>query len=235
MARAHAKLEGLAAIDRSINTIRSNLENLNGRIQETAVAIVEHAAGKGNGDVSRSLLLVQAVSKHRSVNTNYLIGWFAYFASTNINLKAATAKLFAKDSKKQRGFDVEGAKANNWFDAVDDEGNRAAWYQGPTPETYTPGGIGDVADSIHNFVKRTVERLDNTKTVGGKEVPLFELSKEDREQLDNALAFMDRLSATLARKERVAELTAAREAAIAEANQDVEVLNVITPQEEAVA
>jgi hypothetical protein len=233
--RKRAALVGLAAIDRSIRTISGIVDNLFGRIQETAVAIVVHAAGPGNGDMSRALTLCQAVNKHRSMNVNYLVGWFAAFAGTNVNLREATVKLFAKDNKKQRGFRVDEAKANNWFEAVDANGDKAKWYAGPVPDTYEPDGIGDIAQRMQNFVKNTAKRLDDTKTVNGKEVPVVRLTAEDRQQVESALAFIDRIAATIARHESVQKLEEQLKKATDEAGQDKDVLAVLEPKEEAVA
>lgn len=238
MARLRAKIEGLAAIDRSIAQIRGNLDGLNDRIQETAVAIVEHAAGKGNGDVSRALTLCQAIASKRTLNVNYLVGYFAYFAGTNVNLRKPSVSLFSKDSKKQRGFDVDGARANKWFEAVDAEGKRVFWYAGPEPEAYVPDGIGDIAERMQRFVKRTAETLDGEKEVNGKKVPLVQLSQADRTALDAALGFIDRIAATLARHENVQALTEQLQKATEEAGQDKEVLEVLhidEPKEMAVA
>lgn len=226
-------LVGVAAISGAIKEIAGVAQNLQERVQCVAASIIAHAAGPGNGDVSLARDLVKMVKRYPTLNTNYLIGYLRHFGSMNVNLRADNGKgkvsLMSRDAKGYRGFDVDGAKANNWFEAVDADGNRASWYQGPVQEQYEPGGIGDVAAQMHNFVKRTAERLDGTKELpNGKKVPLFEIGKEDREQLDNALAFIDRLSATLARKERVAELTAAREAEIKAAEQDTEVVSVLS-------
>lgn len=229
------KIVGTAMIDRAIKSINGIIENVNERVHEVALAIVEHADGAGNGDVSRALTLCQMTKRHKSINTNFLVGWFAAFAGTNVNLNKGTVNLFSKDSKKQRGFRVAEAKANKWFEAIDNEGNRAAWYAGPQPEEYTPEGIGGVADTLHRTVKRLAERLDDTKKVNGKEVPLYKLTAEQRTEVDNALAFIDRISATLARQESVAALKQQLEAAVADAGQDDDVLNVINPKEEAVA
>lgn len=226
-------LVGVAAIDAAIKEVAGVAENLNDRIDNILTSIIVHAAGPGNGDVSRALTLVKALRKYRSINTNYIVGFLRYFGSMTVNVNADGGKgkvsLMSRDAKGYRGFDVDGAKANKWYEAVNDDGERAPWYQGPVQAEYTPGTIGDVAGNIHNFVKRLAGQLDDTKTVKGKEVPLFELTQEQREQVDNALAFLDRVSATLARQESIAELEAAREKAIKEAGQDTEVLAVITP------
>lgn len=225
-------LVGVAAIDAAIKEVAGVADNLNDRIQNILTSIIAHAAGAGNGDVSRALALVKALKKYRSINTNYIVGYLRHFGSMTINLRADNGKgkvsLMSRDAKGYRGFDVDGAKANNWFDAVDDNGERADWYQGPVQQDYNPGTIGDVAGEIHNFVKRLGGRLEGTRTVKGKEVPLFNLTPEQREQVDNALAFLDRVSATLARQESIAELEAARQRAIEESKQDTEVIGVLT-------
>jgi hypothetical protein len=221
------KIVGLAAIDREIKAMNGVLANVNTRVQSVAVAIIEHAAGAGNGDVSRALTLCQMVRKHRTLNVAYLVGYFAAFAGTNVNLNKGTVNLFARDSKKQRGFRVEEARANNWYEAIDAEGNRAAWYAGPTPQDYVPDGIGDIAEQMLGFVERINKRLDGTKTVNGKEVPLVRLEKEDEEQVHNALSFIERIAATLARHEEVALLQARLAEATAATEQDEAVVEVI--------
>lgn len=230
-------MTGLALIDRNIRTIRGIGQNINARVQETAVLIVEHAAkggvGGGNGDVSRALLLCQALPN--TFNRNYLVGWFAAFAGTNVNLKKGTVNLFSKDSKKQRGFRVDEAKANNWFEAIDKNGERAPWYAGPEPEDYVPEGLGDVAEDIQNMVTRMNKKLAGTKTVKGKEVPLVSLTAEEEQQVHNALNFINQLAATLARREDVAAKKAMLDEAIAASEQDEEILEIIQPKEEAVA
>lgn len=237
---ARAKMVGLAAIDRAIKSIAGVATNLNERVQETAVAIVEHAAGAGNGDVSRALTLCQAVKRTRTLNASFLVGFFSAFAGTNVNLRGndgkGTVNLYARDSKKQRGFQVDEARANNWFDAVDPAtGERANWYQGPQPEDYVPEGIGDVADRFLRFTKRVNDDLGKTKTVKGKEVPVISLNDADKEQLHNALAFVERIAATLKRHEDVEQLKARLETATKEAGQDEEVLGVLEPKDQAVA
>lgn len=229
-----AKLVGLAAIDRAIRTFKGNIVNTNERVQEILVAIVEHAAGAGNGDVSRALTICQVIKSSRTMNAAYAVGWFAAFAGTNVNLAKGTVNLFSKDSKKQRGFRVDEARANNWFDAVDANGERAPWYAGPTPEDFQSEGIGDIATRIERFVKRMNDSLDGTKTVKGKEVPLVKLSDADREQVHNALELMARTAATLARHERIQALR--EQVANEEGAKDEVIEELLTaPMEKAVA
>lgn len=238
------KIEGLAGIDKGIKALAGIGQNLNERVQDIAVAIIDHAANAGNGDVSRALTLVQTVNRMRSLNTAFLVGFFRYFGNCNVNLKGDDGKgkvsLISRDSKSYRGFDVAGAKVNNWFDAFDAEGSRSRWYAGPAPAEFQPMTIGDLAGRMSNFVKNTTKLLDDTKSVGGKDVPVVMLTDGDRQQITHALAFIDRIAATLARHETVQELTAklaAEQKALGQDNAVVEVLKTEPPvqQDRAVA
>lgn len=198
-----AAIVGLAGIDKAIRSLAGVLESGQVRVQEIAVAIVDHAANAGNGDVSRALTLAQTVKRYPSMNVGFLTAWFAAFAGTNINLNKGTVGLFSKDSKKQRGFRVEEAKANNWFDAFDEKGERAPWYQGPDRPPFQPDTIGDLAEYLAKQAKRLRERLDDTKEVNGKKVPLVTLNKKDRQNFETALDMIETISAQLARHEAV--------------------------------
>jgi hypothetical protein len=205
-----------------------------------AVAIVEHANGAGNGDMSRALILCKTVSRYRTLNVAYLIGWFRYFGNANINLKAddgaGKVSLISKDAKAYRGgFDVDGARVNNWQDAFDDKGNRSVWYSGPAPADFQPMTVGDLANRMHNFVKNTTKLLTSKKDVKGEEVPVVELSEGDQVQVEHALAFIDRIANTLARHEEVAKLERDLQKTKEEATSDEAVIDVLAPQERAVA
>ena len=225
------KIVGLAAIDRNIKAVTGVMDNLNDRVQDIAVAIVEHAAGDGNGDVSRALTLCQAIAKRRTLQVNFLIGWFRYFGNCNINLNAndgaGRVSLIKRDATGYRGFDVDGARANNWYDAFKADGERSNWYAGPAPQEYKPLTIGDLAMRMQNFSKNTTKLLDATKEVNGKEVPAVTLAEPDRKQVEHALAFIDRIAATLARHEDVHEAAEKLAEAQKALEQDAEVIEVI--------
>lgn len=231
--------QGDAQIRNAIKSLSGVIENVNNRVQDIATSIIEHAAGAGNGDMSRALDLCKTVARHRTLQVNYLIGYFKYFASTNINLRAndgeGKVSLMSKDSKGYRGFDVDGARANCWFEAFDDEGNRSTWYAGPAPADYQPLTIGDLAERMRRFSKNTAKLLDDTKTVNGKEVPAVQLNEADQTQVEHALAFIDRIANTLARHDEVAKLAAELKAKQNEAGEDEEVLQVLEVRERAVA
>lgn len=225
------KIVGLAGIDRSIKSLSKIGANLNERVHDTALAIVEHGAGQGNGDMSRALTLCQAVARLRSMNVAYLIGYFRHFASTTVNLRGNDGKgkvsLMAKDAKGYRGFDVDGARVNKWYDAFDKEGNRAAWYAGPATPDFQPEGVGDIAERMRRFVKNTGTLLTGTKDVNGKPVPLVALAEGDRQQVENALLFISRIAATLARHDDVEQKAQALAKAQEATEQDNEIVEVL--------
>jgi hypothetical protein len=237
--RKPGNIVGLAAIDKAIKGIVNVGSNLNERVQDVAVAIIEHANGDGNGDVSRALTLVQAANKLRTLNQAYLIGFFRYFGNCTVNLGAnngaGKVSLVAKDAKGYRGFDVDGAKHNKWYDAFDAAGNRAPWYAGPAPAVYTPGGIGDVADYLHGVVKTLNDRISKEIEKPGYKGVAIVLPEGDKQQVQNAMLFIERIANTLARHEEIEE--AAKKMAEAQelAQADEEVVAIMQPKERAVA
>jgi hypothetical protein len=234
---------GDAAIGRAIKSLGGVLNNVNDRVQDISVSIIKHAAGPGNGDMSRALDLCKTVARYKTLNVAYLVGFFAYFGNANVNLRAndgaGKVSLISKDSKRYRGFDPAGAEHNNWNEAFDNDGNRAKWYAGPEAPEFQPMTIGDLAARMLGFVKNTNKLIspENTKTVKGKEVPVFQLSEGDRQQVDYALAFIDKIAATLARHEDVQRKAAELAKAQAELEQDAPVMeaveNIVQPARKA--
>lgn len=190
MPRKYSQIVGLAAIDRHIGQLSGIVANVNQRVQDIAVAIIEHAAGDGAGDVSRALKLVKALPN--SFRREYLIRYFRYFASTGIDLKKDKVGLISRDNKDFRGFDVDGARANNWFDAFDAAGNRAPWYEGPAPRDVEPNTLVEFGETISNFVKRQTKQLDATRDDGK---PVYALTDEQRETAKQVLTAIDRVAA----------------------------------------
>lgn len=230
--RKPGNIVGLAGIDKAIKAFNGVASNLNERVQDIALAIIEHGAGAGNGDMSRALTLCQSVKRHRTLNTAFLVGYFRYFGNATVNLNAndgaGKVSLVTRDAKTYRGFDVAGAKVHNWFDAIDADGERAAWYAGPVPADYQPLTVGDIAARMANFATNTAKMLTGTKTVNGKDQPIVKLAEDDRQQVENALLFITRIAATLARHEdveRKAQELAKAQEATEQDNEIVEVLN----------
>lgn len=222
---------GDAAIGRAIKSLNTRLENVNDDVQDIAVSIIVHAAGPGNGDMSRALDLCKTVKRHRTLNVAFLVGYFRHFGNANVNLNAnegaGKVSLIDRKSANYRGFDVDGARANKWYEAVNDDGERAGWYAGPVPAEFQPYTIGDEAKRIANFVKGERKRLEDTKVVNGVEVPLVKLAEPDRLQMMNALDFMERIAATLARHEDIHQKAQELAAAQEEAGKDEVVVQIM--------
>lgn len=234
------KYVGDAAIGRAIKSLGGKIEGLNQTVQDIAVSIVVHAAGPGNGDVSRALDLCKTVQRHRTLNLAFLVGWFRHFGNCNVNVNADDGKgkvsLISKDSRAYRGFDPAGAEHNNWYDAYDpNTGKKAPWYQGPPPPEFKPATIGDLAEDFRRFVKRERDKLNGTKEVNGNVIPLVVISEADAKQLDSAFDFIERIANTLARHEDMEQAAKALAEAQEAAEADEEVVAIMQPKEKAVA
>jgi hypothetical protein len=233
------KLIGLKAIDNAITQISGIVANVDERVQEVAVAIVEHAAGPGQGDVSRALPLVQALSN--AGQRTLLVRWFLYHGSIGINLRGndgrGAVKRVTRDSKTFRkdvpnGYDVDGARLNNWFQPFNEKGERAIWYQGPNPDEFVPNTLVDFSNGIENFVTRMTKQLDATKEVriDGelREVDLYALSPEQRDTAKKVLGAMSRVAA-------LATSTANRDALEAELTRMDGLVKELEPEVERMA
>lgn len=200
----------LADIDKGIAQLRGIISNVNERVQEIAVAIVEHAFGtgdkQGSGDVSRVPKLLTALPN--SMNRTFLIRWFAV---CNIGVdpqKGYAPRVLSKDHRLFIPNDqrVAFARANNWYDAVAEDGTRAEWYEGPTPKTFEPNTIGDFGTQILNFAERMQKRLTAKREVNGREVPEYNLTEADRAEAQAALETLERLGKVVCAREELSQL-----------------------------
>jgi hypothetical protein len=81
-------------------------------VQETAVGIIEHSMA--TGDCTAALRLVQAMPK--SARRGLLINWFAKYSPIGMNVGTGKVGLNKPEAKLYRPYDIEGARANNWFE-----------------------------------------------------------------------------------------------------------------------
>lgn len=107
----------LKQIDARIRGIKTSVTKLASNVQEVAVAIIEHAAGPGNGDVTLAIQLVRAIGT--GANQRKLIFWFGYFANIGMDVANNKVRRLKEGSQNYRdcgngGYDIEGAKANPW-------------------------------------------------------------------------------------------------------------------------
>lgn len=195
--------------DKRIAGLRGLVANVNEEAQAIAVGIIAHAAkpaseGGGNGDVSRAIKLVQALPL--SMNRTFMLRYLLYFGSIGINLKDGTCKVVSRDSKNFRGFDVDGAVANKWYEPFDEDGNRAHWYEGPNPRQFEPNTAVDFVGNVHNFIDRINRQLDETKKVNGTDVPLYRVDDETKANIRRVLGVMKKATAILGARDAKAEL-----------------------------
>lgn len=192
----------LKQIDAKIGELRGIVSNVNERVQEIAVAIIEHAKGAGNGDVSRSITLVQTLPN--SFRREYLLQWFKYFGNIGIDLRGGKCRMLDKNNRAYRTvegspFDVEGAKANNWFEPFEADGTtRKAWYQGPNPSAFESNTLADFGDNIVKFADRLTRDIDKMRDVPGQgQVPVYALTEQQHKQAEDAIAVLKRLGVSV--------------------------------------
>jgi hypothetical protein len=192
-----AMLTGLSAIDTAIRDVKGIQSNLVERVQQLACSIINHDlhGGKGgepSGDVSRAAALVNVLSsaEHR----RFMVQFLAYFGNIAVRIEkgyATKAGHIAADSKRFRKPDLDGAKANDWSQPYDANGKKADWYEGPNPNVFVSGTMGDLGDTILKFAKRVEDNLSKTKDDGtGQEVPLYALTADERTQVTKALTVL---------------------------------------------
>lgn len=114
----------LKKIDANIASIKRRGTALRVSIAATALMVMEHA--KNHGDTSRALKLVEAI--HTASERVKLIQWFNAFSPINVTFTADASKrkvgLLSPDAKKYNAFDLDGAKANpyyNWGKSDDEQ------------------------------------------------------------------------------------------------------------------
>lgn len=184
----------LNEIDKRIGQIRGMVNDLNGFVAATAVGIVAHYAE--HGDCSRAGKLVAALPN--SMNRTYLIRWFEK-AGISINPNEGYAsKAISKDSKRYRSPSdgLEFAQANNWFDAVGEDGKRAPWYEGPTPREQEPNTMLDFANNVIGFADRTAKDIREGK-LRDKKRDKYDLSDEEQQAANKVLGAIRRFGLAL--------------------------------------
>jgi hypothetical protein len=210
-----------AMLDKEIRDLKGISKNLNERVQTVAVGIIEHDIN--HGDCSRAPKLINALPTGEQ--RRFLIQFLAYFGAIGVKMEKGTATgvgHIASDSNRYRKPDLEGARANMWFEPFDAAGNKADWYQGPNPRLFVPGTLGDLGVNIVQFADRTEKRLTDTRDNGaGVQVPNFELEQDELIQVRQALAVIRKVGNAVAAREQLANAQAEAERLQAEvANAD---------------
>lgn len=105
----------LRTIDAGIKSVIGHYKKSQDKVQEIALAIMIHA--QAYNDCSRAKLLCRAVPARER---NSLIGWFSLYSPIGVVMGKTAAedkgRFIKNTSKFYHDFDIDGAKANNWWD-----------------------------------------------------------------------------------------------------------------------
>lgn len=143
--------ESSAKIDKLIGEVRTITTSMHDKVQEAGVAIIVHS--QQFGDCSRARHLARAVPSRLR---NMLVGWFALYSPIGIRMGRTAADDKCDFNRKPtdptkrskyHDFDVDGAKANMWYD---DPAKVA-------PEPKPLDTLSGAWDKIDNFFKRLLD------------------------------------------------------------------------------
>jgi hypothetical protein len=238
-------LLGLTAISAGIRDLKGVISNAQQRAQIIAVSIINHDLnggknGEPSGDVSKAKELVNALRTQE--DRRNMIAFLGYFGNIGFKMDGGVCtevQHFKPDNKRYRKADLDGAKANNWYEPYDKSGKKAYWFEGPERPAFTPGTIATVGDNILNFADRFLGKdgkpgqLDATKDNGrGETVPLYDLTDEQRKMAEQVLVGMKRFGALLTAQASKEELQAELDRVNELLNDSQRILNAVTKAEE---
>lgn len=212
-------LIGLTAISGGIRELKGVIANALDRAQTIGVSIINHDLNGGNdggpsGDCSKAKDLVNALKTQEDKRN--MIAWLAFFGNISIKMErgiATDVQHFKPDSKRYRNADLDGAKANKWYEPYLANGDKAFWFEGPAKQLYTQGTMGGIGDTIVNFAdrflgtdKRTGQLYDKVDRGDGTMVPRYNLSDYERETVEKVLSGLKNVGYMLGAREEADEL-----------------------------
>ena len=158
----------LKKINANIARVRANSAKLNELIQSTAVGCIEHAMAHGDAEPAKNLVAAMPKSIRRAA----LVNWFTAYSPINITSNKGELKcsLRKNDAKAYTPFNVDGARANNWYEMPE------------LDKEDIPTSLADLNDGVINLVKRMEKRLADNKVVEG-----------DRAQFEAKLALLKKM------------------------------------------
>lgn len=109
------------AINKSIDNIRTGFGKVNTMVQDAIVQIIIHASLYGDCTGAARLLDAMPKSSRRGLVQIH----FAKYSPINVFLDTKSKKIKAslrkEDSKSYNKFNIDGARANNWYESVEAE------------------------------------------------------------------------------------------------------------------
>jgi hypothetical protein len=219
--RAAGLLVGLTAISAGIRELKGVINNVYDRAQLVGVSIINHDLNGGNdgsptGDCSKAKDLVNVLKTQEDKRN--MVAWLAYFGNIGVKMENGTAtevRHFQADNKRYRQPDLDGAKANKWYEPYLPNGEKAHWFEGPAKPLYTPGTLGDIGDNVITFAERflgTDRRIgqlyDKVDAGNGDKVNRYNLSDEEIQQAEALFNGVRKFGLMLMARERAEEYTA---------------------------
>jgi hypothetical protein len=144
----------LKIINANIKRVATNAAKLNTLVQTTAILCIQHA--QDHGDANPAMRLIAALPK--TVRRNALSKWFGTYSPINATVEKCS--LRKPDSKAFNAFNLEGARANNWYEMpeLDKE------------EIFLTAE--DFDDNVVSLTKRMQKKLDDNKVLAA-DIPAF--------------------------------------------------------------
>lgn len=136
----------LKAINAGIKRVAASYGKINAFVQTIAVACIAHA--QAHGDCTPALRLVQAMPK--SARRGLLINWFGQYSPIGMNVNTGKVGLHRPDAKAYNAFNLDGAKANNWYEGAEADKENL-------PDTT----VEDVRKGLLSLASRFQKRLDD--------------------------------------------------------------------------
>lgn len=216
-----AMLIGLTAISAGIRELKGIIANAQDRAQIIGISIINHDLFGGNdggrsGDCSKSKELVNALKTQEDKRN--MVAWLAYFGNIGCKMEqgmCTDVAHFKPDNKRYRQPDLDGAKANKWYEPYLPNGEKAHWFEGPPKPLYTQGTIGNLGDNIVNLAdrflgtdKRTGQLYDKVDRGDGTMVQRFNLSETELRQAEETLRGLRNLGYILGAREETEEVVA---------------------------
>lgn len=140
----------LREINAGIKRVQRSSAALNTLIQSIAVGCIIHA--QATGDCTPALRLVQAMPK--SHRRGLLVTYFSRYSPIGMNVTSNKCGLHKVGSKAYNAFNVDGARANNWYESPE-----AAKEDLPDTTLETARNV------VYGTIKRLQKRLDDGDVV----------------------------------------------------------------------
>jgi hypothetical protein len=214
-------LIGLTNISKGIRELKGIGANFDLRAQMVGVSIINHDLNGGNdggptGDCSKAKDLVNALRTQE--DRRNMVAWLAYFGNIGCKMEGGICtevQHFKQDNKRYRKPDLDGAKANNWFQPYEANGEKAFWFEGPPKPLYTQGTIGNLGDNIVNLAdrylgtdKRVGQLYDKVDRGDGTMVRRYNLTPHEIKQAEEVLHGLRNLGYILGAREETEEVVA---------------------------